>query len=244
MACRDLGDHRARGPGSRSSSPWDSSVAGRPSRGLTARLQPLCVSTIRRLPAVTLIGFVSIYLFYSNVSVVYAPLTADDGFLAAMLIVIGVAGVIGNLAVGSLTDRYGARWIVTVMLVVTTAAILAAGLTGSNHVLVLATAAVYGAAAWSITGPQHRLLTADSEHAGLPVALNSSAMYSRSPSPGPSGALSRPAGTGRYSSLRVSLLHLLRSCRTALPDGARRSGVVRVTRAPVLLPEFFQIREV
>ena len=153
-------------------------LPGRPRRGLRARLQPLTVPTIRRILAITLIGFVAVYLFYAYVSVIYAPLTNSSGFLAAILLVIGIAGIVGNLAAGALTDRHGARWVVTTVLVITAVAVLAAGFAHTGHVLALVTAFVYGIAAWSITGPQqHRLLAADTGRTGLPVALNSSAMY-------------------------------------------------------------------
>lgn len=153
-------------------------LSGRARRGLHTRFQPLTVPTIRRVLATTLIGFVAVYLFYAYVSVIYAPMTASSGFLATILLIIGVAGTIGNLAAGSLTDRYGARWVVTTVLVITAIAVLAAGFAHTSHFLALLTAFIYGAAAWSITGPQqHRLLTADPGHTGLPVALNSSAMY-------------------------------------------------------------------
>ncbi|MCI1746902.1 MAG: MFS transporter [Acidipropionibacterium sp.] len=153
-------------------------LPGRPRRGLRARLQPLGVPVIRRVLAVTLIGFVAVYLFYAYVSVVYAPLTGDAGVLAAILLVIGLAGVAGNLIAGALTDRFGARWVVTAALLITATAVLAAGMAGSSRALALITAGIYGIAAWSITGPQqHRLLAADTAHTGLPVALNSSAMY-------------------------------------------------------------------
>lgn len=153
-------------------------LPGRPRRGLRARLQPLTVPTIRRILAITLIGFVAVYLFYAYVSVIYAPLTTSSGFLAAVLLVIGIAGIVGNLAAGALTDRHGARWVVTTVLVITAIAVLAAGFAHTGHVLALVTAFVYGIAAWSITGPQqHRLLAADTGRTGLPVALNSSAMY-------------------------------------------------------------------
>lgn len=153
-------------------------LPSRPRRGLKARLQPLGVPTIRRVLTVTLIGFVAVYLFYAYVSVVYMPLSVDSGFLALILMVIGVAGIVGNLVAGTLTDRHGARWVVTGVLLITAVAIFAAGFSNTSQVLALTTAAVYGFAAWSITGPQqHRLLAADTGRTGLPVALNSSAMY-------------------------------------------------------------------
>ncbi|MFT4306765.1 MAG: MFS transporter [Microbacterium sp.] len=152
-------------------------LPGRPRRGLTERLTPLRVPAIRRILATTLIGFVAVYVFYAYVSVVYAPLTDDAGFLALILLVIGVAGTAGNLLAGIIADRHGARPVVTVALLITAAGIIAAGL-ASDRISVLVTAAAYGIAAWSITGPQqHRLLAADTGHTGLPVALNSSAIY-------------------------------------------------------------------
>lgn len=153
------------------------SLPGRPRRGLSERLEPLRSRVIRRVLATTLVGFVAVYLFYAYISVVYAPLTGDSEFLALVLMVIGIAGAAGNLLAGALADRFGARWVVTGVLVITAAAIGVSGL-ASNRPWVVVTAAVYGVAAWAITGPQqHRLIAADTSRTGLPVALNSSAMY-------------------------------------------------------------------
>lgn len=152
-------------------------LPGRPRRGLAARLAPLRAPTIRRILATTLVGFVAVYTFYTYASVIYAPLTDDPGFLALVLLVIGAAGTAGNLLAGLLADRHGARSVVTVALLVAAVGILTVGFAG-DRVLALITAAVYGIAAWSITGPQqHRLLAADPARTGLPVALNSSALY-------------------------------------------------------------------
>ncbi|SES04139.1 Predicted arabinose efflux permease, MFS family [Propionibacterium cyclohexanicum] len=170
-------------------------LPGRPRRGLRDRMRPLAVPAIRRVLATTLIGFVAVYLFYAYVSVVYRRLASESGFLAVILLVIGIAGVIGNLAAGTLTDRYGARGVVTGALIVTAAAIILAGLASDSRVLVLVTAALYGIAAWAIAGPQqHRLLAADTGRTGLPVALNSSAMYLAIAIAGALGGVLVPAG--------------------------------------------------
>lgn len=128
-------------------------LPGRPRRGLRARLRPLTAPTIRRILATTLVGFVAVYLFYTYVSVVYAPLSTDSGFLALILLLIGAAGIVGNLAAGRLTDRYGARRVVTIVLLMLAAAIVVAGFSHTSHGLALVTAGGYGLAAWSITAP-------------------------------------------------------------------------------------------
>ncbi|MFT4042768.1 MAG: MFS transporter [Gordonia sp. (in: high G+C Gram-positive bacteria)] len=152
-------------------------LPGRARQNLTTRLAPLRIPTIRRVLATTLIGFVAVYSFYTYVSVIYSPLTGNARFLALVLLVIGVAGIAGNFLAGNLTDRHGARPVVTLALLITAIGTIAAGFAGT-HVAALITAAIYGGAAWSITGPQqHRLLAADTGQTGLPVALNSSALY-------------------------------------------------------------------
>ena len=152
-------------------------LPGASRRGLRQRLAPLRVPVIRWVLATTLIGFVAVYLFYAYLSVVYAPFTAEPGFLALVLAVIGAAGAVGNLLAGRTADRRGASPVVTgALLLITIAAVAARFATGRSTAL--ATAALFGLAAWAITGPQqHRLVSADRTRSGLPVALNSSAMY-------------------------------------------------------------------
>ena len=83
-------------------------LPGASRRGLRQRLAPLRVPVIRWVLATTLIGFVAVYLFYAYLSVVYAPFTAEPGFLALVLAVIGAAGAGGNLLAGRTEDRSGA----------------------------------------------------------------------------------------------------------------------------------------
>jgi len=88
-------------------------LPGASRRGLRQRLAPLRVPVIRWVLATTLIGFVAVYLFYAYLSVVYAPFTAEPGFLALVLAVIGAAGAVGNLLAGRTADRRGASPVVT-----------------------------------------------------------------------------------------------------------------------------------
>ncbi len=152
-------------------------IPGTARRGIRDRLSPLRARPVRWLLATTLVAFTSVYLFYTYVASVYAPLTLDGVFLAVILGTIGISGTIGNLLAGRLSDRF--RPSVTVIVALTLIALVAVPATlATTRVMAIVTAAVYGMAAFAITGPQqHRLIALDTERTGLPVAINASAIY-------------------------------------------------------------------
>lgn len=151
-------------------------IAGSARRSLRDRFSPLRARSMRWLLATTLVAFTSVYLFYTYVATVYAPL-AHGVFLAVILGTIGISGTIGNILAGRLSDRF--RPSVTVIVALTLIALVAVpAALSTTRVMTIVTAAVYGLAAFAITGPQqHRLIALDTERTGLPVAINASAIY-------------------------------------------------------------------
>lgn len=78
--------------------------------GLRKRLEPLALPGIREGLLSSLVVFTGVFIHYTYVSVVYAPLAAGHAeFLAFALFVFGVGGCAGSSLSGRLVDRVGAH---------------------------------------------------------------------------------------------------------------------------------------
>ncbi len=154
-------------------------VASPPRVGVRARLAPLRDARVLGLLLTTLVIFTGIYLVYTYVSVVFDRATGSDGsVLAVLLFVFGVAATAGNFAAGAVADRVGSRFVVGAAAVIL--ALVCATLELGSAVLPAAfvVIAIYGLAAFSVSGPQqHRLISGQPDHAALLVALNASFIY-------------------------------------------------------------------
>ncbi|GAA3155200.1 hypothetical protein GCM10020001_093690 [Nonomuraea salmonea] len=101
---------------------------------------------------------------------------------ASMLFLYGLGAVLGNLAAGYATDRWGAGRVLMTGYVVMAASLAGLGwLAGSQDVpvvLVGLLATGWGAGTWCQTPPQqHRLIGVAPGEASLVVSLNASAIY-------------------------------------------------------------------
>lgn len=131
------------------------------------------------LLAVTLTMFTGTYGFSSYVSLVFGEATGGSGYLLALLLFVsGLAGAAGNLLAGALTDRFGARRVLVVVLSVLAVDLVLMPLSGRMMPGALIALAVYGLAVWRVVGPQQRRLIAGASSAPLLVlSLNSSAIH-------------------------------------------------------------------
>jgi DHA1 family inner membrane transport protein len=121
-------------------------------------------------------GFNVVYIFGSEIT---AGATGGNGSLLALLLLIyGIAGTIGNLGSGYLTDRLGNRRTATVFLAVHIAALIALPIIDLNYLATAIVFAVWGLAAFSAVPPvQHRLISIDPARSGIALSWYTTAMY-------------------------------------------------------------------
>jgi DHA1 family inner membrane transport protein len=162
-----------------------------PTLGLRARLAPLADFRVVATLATTLLVACGLYVVYSYISTVFGPATGDDGLvLAALLSVWGVAATVGNLAAGSLTDRFGSRKIINLAIIIVALAFaLIPRASASLSAIVVATV-VWGFCGWGLfVGQQHRLIGIAPTLAPILLALNASATYIAASTASAGGAL-------------------------------------------------------
>ncbi|MGA0568492.1 MFS transporter [Rathayibacter sp. KR2-224] len=121
-------------------------------------------------------GFNVVYIFSAGVT--SAATGGSGALLAVLLLAYGVAGVVGNVFAGPLTDRYGSRGIATIALAVQIAALLALAALAWSFAASIAIFAVWGAVASAASIPvQHRLVAIEPVQAQQTLAWYSTAMY-------------------------------------------------------------------
>jgi predicted MFS family arabinose efflux permease len=151
-------------------------VLSAPAR-LRERLAPLGDRRVLMSALTTVLTFAALSTTFTYIAPVVAPATGGDaGLLAVLLWVAGVAGVLGNIAAGHLTDRTGARPVVLVGLVgfVVVQAILLLPIS-----MALAVGwAIGGGITWLVVvGQQHRMVSLAPQSAQVVLGLNGSALY-------------------------------------------------------------------
>ena len=145
---------------------------------LRQRLSPLVDRRVLALLATTLIAFTAIYVPYTYISVVLADATGGDGLqLAAVLAVLGVAGILGNLLAGRLADRLGGRPVVAAALLGLALVLALTPLWSATLPTALLAAAAYGLIGFGVSAPQTHRILALGGRASLAIALNGAALY-------------------------------------------------------------------
>ncbi|MGW2223767.1 MFS transporter, partial [Nonomuraea sp. NPDC001684] len=194
-------------------------LPGAPRVPLRARLEVLRRPAVTAILPLTVLGMAGSYTVYAY-SVPALRAVGVEG-TAGMLFLYGLGAVLGNLAAGYATDRWGAHRVLPVAYLVMavslgllawmaaagpaggpavgaaagtavgTAAGPAVGTVALAGVLVLA----WGASSWCQTPPQqHRLIAAAPGEAPLVVSLNSSAIYAGIGAGTLLGGLTLPSG--------------------------------------------------
>jgi MFS transporter, DHA1 family, inner membrane transport protein len=117
-------------------------------------------------------GFNLVFIFSSAV-------TGFQGTaLAALLLVYGVMGIIGNTVAGPLTDRLGSRRVGAMFMILETIALAGIALVGHSFVGLAAAFVVWGVSAFASVVPvQHRLLAVDPKTASVAISWFSTALY-------------------------------------------------------------------
>ncbi|MFE4970970.1 MFS transporter [Kitasatospora sp. NPDC056651] len=157
-------------------------VAGNARVPLRTRLAVLRRPAVLTVLPLTVLGMGASYTAYAYSVPVLDAVGVGEGSVPPVLFLYGLGAVIGNLAAGWATDRWGSPAVLTAGYAVLAAALgalawLAAARTGAVPTvgpLVL----LWGAGSWCQTPPQqHRLIAAAPQEAPLVVSLNSSAIY-------------------------------------------------------------------
>jgi DHA1 family inner membrane transport protein len=150
-----------------------------PRIGLAARFAPLADARIVLALIAMVLATASFNIVYIYSSAVTAGATGGDGvLLAGLLLVYGLAGIVGTTLAGRLTDRRGSTPVAVGALVgqVVVLLLLAAG--AASYLLDLPVFALWGVTAFAVVVPvQARLVAIDPEAAGIVLSWYSTAMY-------------------------------------------------------------------
>jgi predicted MFS family arabinose efflux permease len=143
------------------------------------RLAPLgdrrVVATVLTTLFVVISGNV-VFIFSATLT---AEATGGSGtLLAALLMVYGCAGLVGNQFAGRLTDRFGSRHIAVAALVAVTVLLAVLPLGVGSYALCLVIFALWGLASPGTSVPvQHQLVELDPVSVPVTMSWNSTAMY-------------------------------------------------------------------
>jgi DHA1 family inner membrane transport protein len=147
--------------------------------GMAARFAVLRDSRIGLALVATLLITVAFNLVYVFSSAVTHEATGGSGTaLAALLMIYGVGGLLGNWLGGYLTDRLGARTTALTALTVEVLALVALFASAGSYSATAVSFAVWGVVTFAALVPvQHRLVDVDPATAGVSLSWYSTAMY-------------------------------------------------------------------
>ena len=151
-----------------------------PRISVAARFAPLADPRVVLLLVAMVLATASFNIPYIYSSAVTHTATGGDGVrLAILLLVYGIAGVVGTTLAGRITDRRGSVPVAIGALTVQTVILVVLGLVATSYVLDLPVFAVWGIAAFAVVVPvQHRLVGLDPAAAGIVLSWYSTAMSS------------------------------------------------------------------
>lgn len=146
---------------------------------LRRRLAPLAdLRVLATLGAALFVttGFNVVYIFSAEVA--HVATGGSGALLAVLLLVYGVAGILGNAAAGPLTDRVGSRATAVIGLGVQIVVLLALAVLAWSFAASVVVFFVWGAVAAALSIPvQHRLVAIEPSQAPVTLAWFSTAMY-------------------------------------------------------------------
>ncbi|MFJ6434283.1 MFS transporter [Streptomyces sp. NPDC091416] len=149
---------------------------------LRTRLAVLRRPAVLAVLPLTILGMGACYTAYAYSVPALRSVHIPDSAHLLMLFLYGLGAVLGNIAAGYATDRWGSRPVLTLGYVAMTASLgLLAWLSANDASLVTVVGLLvlmWGASSWCQTPPQqHRLIEVAPHEAPLVVSLNSSSIY-------------------------------------------------------------------
>ncbi|MGW2160486.1 MFS transporter [Nonomuraea sp. NPDC001699] len=176
-------------------------LPGAPPVPLRARLDVLRRPAVTAILPLTVLGMAASYTVYAYSAPALRAVGVEG--TAGLLFLYGLGAVLGNLAAGYATDRWGAHRVLPAAYLVMAVSLGLLGwmaapgaLSGMpSGVLVGVLVLAWGASSWCQTPPQqHRLIAAAPREAPLVVSLNSSAIYAGIGAGTLLGGLTLPSG--------------------------------------------------
>ncbi|THA79268.1 MFS transporter [Streptomyces sp. A0642] len=185
-------------------------VPGNPRVALRTRLAALRRPTVLAVLPLTVLGMGACYTAYAYSVPVLEGVRVPEGAMLWMLILYGLGAVLGNVAAGYATDRWGSVRVLTAGYLVMALALGAlawiAAAHGSVQPVVGLLVLLWGASSWCQTPPQqHRLIQVAPQEAPLLVSLNSSGIYLGIGLGTVLGGVTLPAGTTAVYALGAAL---------------------------------------
>ncbi|MFC6085096.1 MFS transporter [Sphaerisporangium aureirubrum] len=167
---------------------------------LRQRLSPLKDSRVALVLATTIVVFTGNFTLNVYVSQAFGRATGGEATtLALLLFLSGLAGVVGSLGSGPLTDRFGSRRVFNIAVGVSILNFALLPWTSANLGLAIAAVIVWGVFGWSQLVPQqHRLILISPQSAPLAISLNSSVVFIGASLSGVVGAIALTLIDARY----------------------------------------------
>jgi len=127
----------------------------------------------------TLLMIAGFNIYYIFTSTIAATATGGQGgLLAALLLSVGIAGVVGNVVAGPMTDRFGSRRTVGIALGSMALVLLAVPFAEASFIALVILFFVLGVVGFGASVPiQHRLVTIDPARSALAMSWYTTAMY-------------------------------------------------------------------
>jgi predicted MFS family arabinose efflux permease len=177
-----------------------SHIALPPKVTLAQRIAPVADPRVALLLACTFLYQTGQFVTYTYFAVVFDRVLGGKTLLTgALLVLFGLCASASNLVAGRLTDSIGTRKVIVTMLVVLAGDLALLPWSGAHLWTAIIAIAMWGAASWSILGPQqHRLVTLAPQSGPVVLGLNTSCTYLGVTSAGLIGALGVQTVGGHY----------------------------------------------
>lgn len=158
---------------------------------LRERLAPVADPRVVTTLATSLLVIFGAFLIYTYMSVIFDRATGGDGArLAALLSIWGVAATIGNLAGGSLCDRFGNRFVINLAIVLLAVDFALMPWSSADFASAAAALTLWGVCGWGfVVAQQHRLVGIAPALSPILIGLNASALHLAISISGAAGAL-------------------------------------------------------